>query len=215
MKYGFLFLLAVMLAKGDYDIAPPKEPVPNHLFTSRLPSGEESEKRLDTHLNVTDGSLARMVSMPSFTPESCLSVYSRGEGDKQEFFITVTKAQESLSYSVDLNEDPKTKDVKVTRVDRKISRDLANEIHEIWTEVLLKNEAGPTPAGCDGATTRFSAVVKDRGLLTGEIWSPREGLPKEMIKTGWAIIEFAGDKKAGEEPLMKRLKEFEKTIPKP
>ncbi|WP_050025002.1 hypothetical protein [Verrucomicrobium sp. BvORR034] len=202
---------------------------PNHLTPLNPP--DAYDERLAKHLFLTDGQFGRFLARPSFGAESCVSVHAEipeeakkkyhdefaVPDDEQKYFITVTRASESLWYSMPRNnEEKKAKEVKITRVDREISLELAIAIQRAWGR-MLQHTRYPAKAslGFDGITYHFSVWVRGLGDLYGRTWTPQGGLTAEIAALGIELATFGTDKNAAEKPLIKKLKAFESKIPKP
>jgi hypothetical protein len=202
---------------------------PNHLTPLNPP--DAYDERLAKHLFLTDGQFGRFLARPSFGAESCVSVHAEipeeakkkyhdefaVPDDEQKYFITVTRASESLWYSMPRNnEEKKAKEVKITRVDREISLELAIAIQRAWGR-MLQHTRYPAKAslGFDGITYHFSVWVRGLGDLYGRTWTPQGGLTAEIAALGNELTTFCTDKHAAEKPLIEKLKAFEAKIPKP
>jgi len=179
---------------------------------------------------LTSGRFGRFISRPSFGAEICVSIHAeisdeaknKNGGwwavpdDKKKYFITVTRASESLWYSMaENNDEKKTKKVKVTRVDREISLEFAVAIQRAWGK-MLQHTKYPAKAsmGLDGVTYQFSVWVRGLGYINGETWTPDGGLPAKIASLGNDLAGFASTKGAKEHPLIEKLKAFEAKIPK-
>lgn len=226
IKYILSFLMALTLhSNADVFFATEWGEPPDHLTPLDYPP-DEYDRLIEKQLFLTHGQLGRFIIRPSFAAESCVSVYSdvSKEAEKkhggwesvpdneQTYFITVTKASESLWYAM---QKKMTKKVKVTKVDREISLDLAAAIQRAWGR-MLQHTKYPARAsmGADGVTFQFSVWVRGLGHLHGQIWSPKGELTAEMASIGSSVAEFASNKDATEKPLIERLKALEAKIPK-
>jgi len=187
-------------------------------------------RRIEDHLFVTNPDVAQYLVMPSFGPESCVSIRSEIPKDvaetqdhfdyisseKRKYFITVTRASESLWYSMDENNDEKkTRRVETSRIDREISLELAGAIQWVWGRMLHHTRV-PSSAlvdGFDGCTYEFSARVVGLRDVSGETWSPEGGLTAEIVALGDKISAFASERGTPEKPLIKELAAFEAKIP--
>lgn len=201
---------------------------PNHLTPIDPP--DDYDRRIAEHLFLTSGRFGRFISRPSFGAETCVSVHAeisdealKKHGgwwavpdDEKKYFITVTRASESLWYSMaENNDEKKTKKVKVTRVDREISLELAVAIQRAWGRMLQQTKyPAKASMGVDGITYQFSVWVRGLGDLYGETWTPDGGLPAEIASLGNELNGYASTKEAKEQPLIERLKAFEAKIPK-
>lgn len=203
---------------------------PTHL----TPVGQRDpayEKRLRQHLFVSDGSLARLLVRPSFSPESSLAVdvripeeLVRKYGDRrlvpdheQQYFITVSEARDSLWYSMASNtDDGRERVVEVERSERRISLELAIAIQRAWGRMLqLTRYPAHVSIGLDGTTYQFFTWVRGLGHLQGQTWSPDEGFPAEMVALAQSLRDFTVDQVGNEAELIARLQDFESRLPKP
>ncbi|CAM3999482.1 hypothetical protein [Ectopseudomonas alcaliphila] len=228
MKY-ILFLVALFSFSVQADVFFEAEygEQPDHLTPVDYPP-DEYDRKIINKLFLTDGKLGRFISRPSFGVESCVSVYeyspeteeidgaSRNtQNNGKKFFITVTRAADSIWHSMpQSNREEKDKQVEVIRTDREISLHLAVAIQRAWGRMLQQTKyPAKASLGLDGTTYQFSVWVKGLGDLNGETWTPDKGLPAEMVAIGNELAEFAENKAANEERLLRRLKEFEIKIP--
>jgi hypothetical protein len=231
MKHLCLLLIALLPLTGHadkfFEVEDGDEP--NHLTPLNPP--DAYDERLAKHLFLTDGQFGRFLARPSFGAESCVSVHAEipeeakkkyhdefaVPDDEQKYFITVTRASESLWYSMPRNnEEKKAKEVKITRVDREISLELAIAIQRAWGR-MLQHTRYPAKAslGFDGITYHFSVWVRGLGDLYGRTWTPQGGLTAEIAALGNELTTFGTDKNAAEKPLIEKLKAFEAKIPQP
>lgn len=206
--------------------------LPNHLTPVDYSPEGYSTKSIDKLLFLTDTiiCIGRFVCRPSFNPDTCVSVHRQipkslenrkndvddpfgGESvpdNEWTYFITYTRASEKRASSTDGN-----KPIKVVRTDREISFELAVAIQRVWAKALCLTRHPANAIGMtDGTTYQFTAFVGGLGDISGETWSPRRGLPAELVSIGNALAEFVGKKDAKEKPLIERLKAFEAKIPK-
>lgn len=194
---------------------------PNHLTPLDYPPGAYDQKVIDKLL-ITSGELGRFITRPSFEAETCVSVYKNPDttrithSNESKYFITTTKASESIWYSMPQNNHTRTDSpIEVTRTDREISQHLAISIQRVWGRMLQHTKyPAKVSLGLDGTTYQFSVWVKGIGNLHGETWTPDKGLPAEMVAIGKELAQFTENKATNEEQLIKRLKEFESKIPK-
>lgn len=231
MKPLYILLIALLPLTGHADKFFEAEDgdEPNHLTPANPP--DAYDEWVAKHLLLTNGRFGRFIARPSFGAESCVSVHAEipeeakkkyhdeftVPDDEQKYFITVTRASESLWYSMPRNnEEKKAKEVKVTRLDREISLELAIAIQRAWGR-MLQHTKYPAKAslGFDGITYHFSVWVRGLGDLYGRTWTPQAGLTAEIAALGNELATFCTDKNAAEKPLIKKLKAFEAKIPKP
>jgi len=143
-------------------------------------------------------------------------------GKEDSYRITVTTATKSTWRAHrEAQKDGAPLEIKVERVDRMVSRDLAVAIQRVWAKTLLLTRypriTQQVNGGSDGTTYQFSVFAAGFGVLQGQTWSPERGLPLELTKVGLELIAFARQDasaaKLTEDQLIKRLREFEPTIP--
>lgn len=170
---------------------------PNHLLPASIskltpPTAE--------HLFVSDGRLGRYVLFASNGP--VISVAVHGD-DENGYGLTVT-------ISPDLN----TENIKVTRSDRTISRDLAVAVQRAWGRMLLRTgyPKRPLTRTFDGGLYYFSVFVRGVGTLEGEIMNPMKGLPSEMAKIGSSLSEFALSTDSDESAMIRKIRAFELSV---
>lgn len=226
MKYMIFFLILLSLsAQSESFYEAEYGEQPNHLTPLDYPP-DEYDQRIINKLFITSGELGRFISRPSFGAETCLSVYKGAtknldatriaNSDESKYFITTTKASNSIWYSMPQNNhEKKDNPIEVIRIDREISQHLAIAIQRVWGRMLQHTKyPAKVSLGLDGTTYQFSVWVKGIGNLHGETWTPDKGLPAEMVAIGKELAQFTENKATNEEQLIKRLKEFESKIPK-
>ena len=223
LKLAISFALS---AAEFYEVKSGQEP--NHLVPTRTPMDYES--KVAQSLFQTAGDFGRMVVLPSFESEFCLSVHADiseasikqhggwwlvPDGEKT-YIMTVTSASESIWGS---NEKTNATAIQITRIDKKISLDLAVAIQRVWAKALhLTRYPSAASNGLDGTTYLFSVWVRGLGVLQGETWSPEHGLPRDLVAAGTDLTAFvrqdARGKKLTEQGLMKKLTKLESKIPR-
>jgi hypothetical protein len=202
----YLGLLATLLAShvqaNGFFEAEPGDP-PNHLTPLDYPP-DKYDKLIAERL-CADGGFAQFVSRPSFKPESCVSVYGEGR-----YFVSVTRPSRSIWSSIVNNNSQLPDNVESSRTEREISPRLAIAIQRAWAAMLVHTGYTKTLSlGLDGATYQFSVWITGLGDLYGETWSPKGGLPAEMVALGQALIDYTEDATMAEEPLAQRLTALE------
>lgn len=205
---------------------------PNHLVPV-LPL-DDYDHRISKLLFLADGRCGRMVVRPSFEPEYCLSVHAEITEDsvktheewemvpdeEKVYVMTVTSASESIWDSLSQSrEETNDTDIEISRVDRRISRDLAVAIQRVWAKGLQLTRYPSAPQnGLDGTMYQFSVWVRGLGELRGETWSPQRGLTHDLVGVGLDLIAYvrqdSGDQQFTEEELIKKLQKLESKIPK-
>ena len=227
-----LLVTGITLSGAEFYKVVQRGQEPNHLVPARAPGDYES--KIAELLFLTDGRFGRMVVRPSFGPEFCLSVHAdiseasikKHEGwwmvpdEEKTYIMTVTSASKSIWGSIPPNSATNSDtDVKISRMDRKISLDLAVAIQRVWAKALhLTRYPSAASNGVDGTTYQFSVWVRGLGDLQGETWSPGRGLPSDLVAIGSDLIAFVRQDAKGreltEKELVKRLQKFESKIPK-
>ncbi|MDC7825774.1 hypothetical protein PQS90_11510 [Pseudomonas sp. BLCC-B13] len=205
MKY--LCLLVALVAShahaNSFFEAEPGDP-PLHLTPLDYPP-DEYDKLIAERL-CADGGFAQFVSRPSFKPESCVSVYK----DEAKYFISVTRPSCSVWSSIVGNNWQLPDSVEFSRIEREISPQLAIAIQRAWAGMLVETRyTKDFSSGLDGATYQFSVWITGLGKLYGETHSPKGGRPAEIVSLGQALIDYAENGKAAEEPLAQRMMAFE------
>ena len=72
-----------------------------------------------------------------------------------------------------------------------IDAQLATSIEKAWTTVLLKTRYPHGPyLGLDGWQCEFSVFVRRMGTLYGQLWSPSQGVTKELMDVGFALSKY-------------------------
>jgi hypothetical protein len=207
-------------------------PQPDHLVPARRPG--EYESKIAKALFATDGRFGRMVVLPSFEPEFCLSVHAdipeaslkKHDGwwsvpdEEKTYMLTLTYAASSIWGTIPQGgEKAKNESIRVKRTDRKISLELAVAIQRVWGKALqLTRYPSAASNGADGTTYQFSVWVRGLGDLQGETWSPQRGLPKDLVDAGTDLVAFvlqdAKGKGLTERTLIDNLKKLESKIPR-
>lgn len=188
---------------------------PDHL-TPVSPLPLAYQRLIDEKLLVTSGNFGRMILFPSFEGEMALSAfgskYTKEIPQKpQAFYITVTKADGSLYFSLpENNEGKRRKPVSIKRTEVQIDREFAVAIQRAWATMLLSTRyPRRASAGLDGYTAQFSVFVRGAGVLQGKTWSPKQGLLKEFVEMGRELIHYCSlsekERLAQREGILKRL----------
>jgi hypothetical protein len=98
-------------------------------------------------------------------------------------------------------------------IDVPIDVDFATAVQRAWAAMLLKTRY-PTSQylGLDGWQSEFSVSVRGAGPIYGQLGSPAEGLPKEMIDLGFALADYCktpeSERAAKRKKLMQWLNDF-------
>jgi hypothetical protein len=208
---------------------------PNHLEPVG-PDFDSYRKKIAKKLLLTPADHGLMICRPSFTGESAISVYEKISdevlakhdniavlvpNEEKSFFITYTKAKESLWFSMaEINQEKKEKEVEVQRKDLEISSSLAMAIQRAWGRMLIRTKyPEKSYRGLDGTTYEFAVFVRGLGYLQGETWEPGAALPSKIQGLGVKLRQVAAEgkplTKKQEEELIKELSDFERLANKP
>ncbi len=160
--------------------------------------------------------LARMVWLPSFAPESVVTVARRDEGfltpdDQLTYFVEYVVADKSLWGPGPFG------DVKVRKSRANLDRKTAEAVQEVW-RLMLRTVRYPDKArdGLDGETYRFSRGVPllDRGRPSpmvggfehGQIWTPDDdSMTRELVAIGESLKKYALAKPEEKEKLRSEI----------
>ncbi len=105
------------------------------------------------------------------------------EHPRQNF---ITLIEVSLTHEADSTHAIPTKEIEVP-----INVELAIAVQRAWAAMLLKTRYPTTPyLGLDGWRTEFSVGVRGAGAVYGQLWSPSDGLPKELMDLGFALADY-------------------------
>lgn len=191
--------------------------------------GSNYSKRIAKYLFLTGSECGRFVIRPSFDSEVSVAVH--GEATKnqierhggrwavpaseKQYYLTLTTACDSLWYTMAENRGGllgwKTKHVRVKREDREISMELAVAVQRAWARMLQRTSYSASwMGGLDGTKYQFSVYVRGQGTLFGEIWNPYKGRPVEMVELGTALIKLVENPDQPENPVLTRLRAFER-----
>lgn len=81
--------------------------------------------------------------------------------------------------------------IRKAEIEIPIDAQLATSIEKAWTAILLKTRYPEGPyLGLDGWQVEFSVFVRRMGVLYGQLWSPSEGLTKELMDVGFALSKY-------------------------
>ena len=171
-------------------------PEPDHLVPTRAP-GEYGGK-IAKNLFATDGRFGRMVVLPSFEPEFCLSVHAdipqaslkKHDGwwsvpdEEKTYILTLTYAEGRIWGTIPQGgEKPKHESVRVKRIDRRISLELAVAIQRVWGKAL---QLHALPLCRLEGPGRHNIPVFSLGARVGR---PGGG---ELAPAGWPAEGFSG-----------------------
>ena len=150
---------------------------------------------------------ALMVTLPSFEPERMVLILSK---DGKGLVISATCSEQIWGS--------KKKDaIKVTRHEKIIRRDIADNISDVFVQVTAQThypEKGDS--GLDGVTYQFSSFVTGFGIQAGQIWSPdSQTICGELVSLGEYLHRYVSGEVTEEglnqkaEALLARLKKLQ------
>lgn len=98
-----------------------------------------------------------------------------------------------------------------------IDSEFAIAIQRAWATMLLKTRFPEhRHRGADGWQTEFSVFVRGLGAAYGQLWSPSEGLPKELMDIGFCLADFCKlpeeKRKESREAILQRLNAFTRNV---
>ena len=90
---------------------------------------------------------------------------------------------------------PPTEKLRPT-VEVEVPKDVAVSIYEMWVNALYEVRYDRTATdGLDGWTDIFTAFVRGKGWMSGEVWVPQKNLPPAWLEdAAKAMMKFAGDR---------------------
>lgn len=81
--------------------------------------------------------------------------------------------------------------IRKVEIEIPIDGQLAMSIEKAWTAILLNTRYPEAPyVGLDGWQVECSVFVRRMGSLYGQMWSPSEGLTKELMDIGFALSKY-------------------------
>jgi hypothetical protein len=165
-----------------------------------------------------NGVILRALVLPSFRKEFSVGVIDQGE--QVEAFVLEPSSsiwgaelleecqiaikayekdnekvpQDLLDRMEDLKKDAVDyRTIKAVRRSRPLPRNLSEEINSVWRKMLLDVRQPREPRrGKDGVIYYFSAWIKGRGDLSGQVWSPSKGSKTDLLTSlALAIGDYA------------------------
>jgi len=137
--------------------------------------------------DLSDTPLARVLTLPSFSPENVLSV-ENADKEEENYKVVYVIGKESIWYK-------KNRDVlDVMRYEEPIDTTLVRIIASVFKQAtaqvkyLSDNSYG---IGTDGVTYVFTTFVAGQGNRSGEVWSPHEGTKmNQLVEFSQALIQL-------------------------
>jgi hypothetical protein len=145
-----------------------------------------------------DEPLARMVELPSFSPEYAVALEDRKEG------IRLIRYETSEPIWNNKNPDQ----VKVAMLQAEIDKETSGVIHEVFFSAVSRSRyADDSPSGLDGAFYHFSAYRQNFGLRGGQVWSPdQHTLADALVNYALGMNEYVDANGEEKEALKSRLR---------
>ena len=148
--------------------------------------------------------IARVLTLPSFSPENVLSIESIDREEKI-FKVIYKVCKESIWY----REGDKN-DIEVIKYEVGIDTTTVNLIRRVFTKAISETRYYEDPGmGLDGVTYIFSAFELGAGIRAGEVWSPDEGTKmNDLVEFVDLLISLAkSDKEDDRLKLRKQIKD--------
>lgn len=164
--------------------------LPTENFFSLYKHEIEYYPYISKHLlkDLSDSPLARMITLPSFSPENVVSVESVDK-DEKTFKVIFITGKESIWYKTNKNT------LETTRYEETIDTSLVTIIKKVFkkaTSQVRYMSDDSWAGGLDGVTYIFSAFAVGQGNRSGQVWSPDQGTKmNELVEFGDAMIQLA------------------------
>ena len=152
----------------------------------------------------------QVVFLPSFQPEAITGIRKAGKG----YEAFASKPSYQIAEKIGAAErnkqfPPDFRDLAVHTDGRAISASLTERIRRIWQDMLLKVKYPKDPRiGTDGMDVHFSMFISGRGVVSGQIWSPRRGKTLALVDLADALGAYA-EGKIDEKKLVENVKRLE------
>ena len=138
--------------------------------------------------DLSDTPLARVLTLPSFSPENVLSV-ENVDKEKENYKVIYVIGKESIWYKKNRNA------LEVMRYEEPIDTTLVRIISRVFRQATaqVKYPSEDSYAiGLDGVTYVFTTFVAGHGNRSGEVWSPDEGTKmNQLVEFTQALIQLA------------------------
>ncbi len=206
---SLLGLLSVTSALALEPIKLSEPPMGPKYLVPVEPFGREYEKSILALLGERWGS-GTMIYYDS-TDDFVVSVWGKDyENDDHKYhlhnFVTLIEVSQTDAGAV-----------AKSQLDVPIDVDFSVAVQRAWATMLLKTRYPiHRYLGVDGWQTEFSVAVQGAGDVYGQLWSPSEGLPKEFMDLGFALVDYCKTKESSRKEkrnkLVRRLKDFEDKV---
>jgi len=139
--------------------------------------------------DLSDAPLARIITLPSFSPENVLSVESTDKEEKTYKVIFIT-GKESIWYKKSKNT------LEIVRYEEPIDTSLVSIIRKVFkkatSQVKYESDDSWGHHGLDGVTYIFTTFVAMQGNRSGEVWSPDPATKmSQLVEFGQTMIQLA------------------------
>lgn len=174
----------------------------DHLAPVDLRIEKKYRDLLERKLFVTPFDYGRALIMPSFEPESAVSLYSRLSKERElKYSVTFTDAGANLWQKSRGGSEPnKVRKIKIQRIDVEIPAHTAQTVREVWLQMLqdthlheVSQPSNERSIVLDATTMEFSLGLGKSSPLYGELVlaDPRK---KKNVKAfsdlTFALIEY-------------------------
>jgi hypothetical protein len=134
-------------------------------------------RKLSSGLCSTGFDCARVLTVPAFSAERCVSVYSTQINERPLYFVTEIIPGESLWQRTDGGNHPeRARDVKIKRIDAQIPAATATRVRRVWAEMLSRARPKRQPPinevrviSTDATMMEFSIDKRRDRILWGEL----------------------------------------------
>lgn len=176
------------------------------------PSGRQAEMAIERLLGDRWGN-GTMIYTDSTGAAFVVSVWGKDYA-KYDYDHALHNFITFIEASVE-GEGDSTRAIAKKETDVPIDVDFATAVQRAWASLLLKTRYPTTKyLGLDGWQTEFSVSVRGTGPVYGQLWSPSEGLPKELMDVGFALADYCktpeGERPEKRKKLMQWLENFTK-----
>lgn len=174
----------------------------DHLDPVHLEWNQNYRKLALSKLCVTRFDCGRTFTLPAFTPESCVSVYSAANKGPRKYFVTYSEPEDSLWQRTDGGNRPRSAHgLKVQRIDADIPAETAEVLKKVWDRMLgdVRPENGSSsPSGwrmisVDGTDVEFSIERPNTRPFYGTLnvsLPPPGKKTKQLISLSNALIDY-------------------------
>ncbi len=190
-----LFVSIIFAALATVDAASAAEKKSDYLepVFRDDPLNNKHLELVTTKLGITPFDYGRLITIPSFVPESCLSMYSTVKSDGRKYYVTYTEATSYLRRLISLRKKSKEDEgTHVKRFDAEISKETAEKVRQIWMQMLKQKRVRPPWNEVQDPILEFSIQRSGKPLLEAQLTMPPLGPKTEaLVKLSDALSEYA------------------------